>query len=453
MELNLQPIFGEINLEKFELFLNDMVKSKFFEINLIDILRISRSPVLVTNNCFNIILNSIDTDKLLKGPLSLCFKSKNIVNDWMRTINEFKECQIDSSNKIRDNKVLVDFHKVNKLIKDPINHNSERDENKLFYDNGDKVHIKKHTYIDKEIVIKQMMNNIVSTITKGSIQSNKVRRKMQNELKETIAAANKMQKQQDLVKSIVNKRIEIENRKKDQLRNIEKKNKEIQLLKAVKNRILKSKQAEGKKLQKALKRQINSERILQNKKAKNMINYLINKTKSPEKAADEARKRVLENRITLKQIKGAKIKLPKKLKKTLMKNLKNARNGGKGRNGRKGVNGKNGRKLILKNLTKKDIAKMSPSIKKILANKVAEAAKQAAKARMIFIPGKTVIYQPGSVGQFAKNVMKNKGIINYNRCIDTRILHFKNKKYIKETCKDIYGENVKILFILKSFIF
>merc|ERR1712023_579618 len=70
------------------------------------------------HNCFNIVLNFSEENTLRKEPLTICLKGKRKANDWMRTINEFKECQIDITKGKKDDKVLVDFRKINK-IKNP----------------------------------------------------------------------------------------------------------------------------------------------------------------------------------------------------------------------------------------------------------------------------------------------------------------------------------------------
>lgn len=406
LEINLQPIFGKLSIDKFNFYLNDLAKSKFYQINLINILRISYTPILEINNCFNLILNTIDSDKLLKGPLSLCFKSKSKKNEWMKSINEFKECQIDSANGKKENKVLIDFRKVNKLIKDPI----IRPEAKLLYDNANKVVIKKRSN-RKEYVIKKMMKKIVSSITNGSIQNRLIKRKMQNQLKKTRKAAKSMRKKEDLIKKIVKKRINLENKKKSQLKKLEAKNKEIQLLKAVKSRIIQLKKKETKKFNKELKRQIKSEKRIQNKKTKNMINYLVNKTKSPRKAARQAAARIKKG-LPPKKIKGVKIKIPGKKKK----------------------------------LSKKSIKKMKPKAKKLLIKRAKKAAKQAAKANKIVIPGLKKNTEPDSVSHYALTVMRKKKLKDYSKCVDNRILGFKDTKYIYAQCKYIYGESVRFFF-------
>jgi len=414
LELNLQPIFGRIDLETFNFYLNDMAKTKFYGVNLIDILKISQNPKLIVHNCFNIILNSVDAGKLLKGPLTLCFKKKTIMDLWMKTISEFKECQIDSSNKTKANGVLVDFGKVNKLIKDP----KKKPENKLYYDNTNKVVRRKSANAHKEAQVKKLMKKIVSSITTGSIATNQIKRKMKNELKKTRKAAKQMQKKQRLIKKIVKKRIKMENKKKNKLINAEAKNKEIRLLKAVKSRIVQLKKKETKKFKKELKRQIKSEKRLANRKTKKMINYLVNKGKSPRKEAKKAAARVKKG-LPPKKIKGVKVITP-------------------------GKKTKEGKPIAASNLTKRQIKKMKPRNRKILAKRAAKAAKQNAKANKVVIPGidKNPLVK-GSISTYAKKIMKNKKLKNYDTCVDNRLLNFVDKKYVTNTCKKIYGESLE----------
>lgn len=418
LELDLQPIFGRINLETFNFYLNDMAKTKFYGIKLIDVLKISQNPKLIVHNCFNIILNQLDSGKLLKGPLTICFKKKQKMQDWMKTISEFKECQIDSSNKNKANGVLVDFGKVNKLIKDP----KKKPEKKLYYDNTNKVVRRKTASAHKEAKVRKLMKKIVSSITTGSLQTNQIKRKMKNELKKTRKSAKQMQKKQRLIKKIVKKRIKMENKKKNKLLNLEAKNKEIRLLKAVKSRIVQLKKKETKKFRKELKRQIKSEKKIANRKTKKMINYLVNKGKSPKKEAKKAAARIKKN-LPPKKIKGVKVIVP-------------------------GKKTKDGKKMAASKLTKRQLKKMSPRNKKILAKRAAKAAKQNAKASKVVIPGANKNpMAKGSVSSYAKKIMKKKKLKNYDSCTDNRLLNFADKKYIFATCKKIYGESVRIFLL------
>ena len=510
VELNLQPIFAKIDLEFFNFYLNEMEKSKFFQLNLIDILKISQDPKLVLHNCINIILNHIDSNILLKGPMSICFKNKNNMIDWVKTVHNFKECQLDSNNHKKDNKVLIDFRKVNKLmpIDSILNSNKnlqEKKENTLFYDNSDKVLRKKNIYTKKEEKVKYLMEKIVSSITSGSIETNLIKRKMINQLKETRNSAKMMENQQNLIKKIVEKRIEKENEKKEKLLTLEAKNKEIRLLKAVKSKILQLKEKEVKTLDKELKKQITIEKKISNNKTQKMINYLVNKSQTilPSKARREAAAR-LEQGLPPKKIEGVKIAVPALGKKNYdnFGNKKNSK-GGKTRkllilpkgkirlpNGKKVkgkilsngniklANGKiltkekiykinksqsksisnqqilpNGKVLLSSKLTKKQIKKLTPQAKKILLDRVEKAAMQKAKAEKIVIPGiDKNPFAVGSVSNMAIKVMENKTLKNYNRCIDSRVLNFTNKNYIFETCKDIFGESVNFFIIFSYFL-
>merc|ERR1711957_223265 len=150
---------------------------------------------------------------------------------------------------------------------------------------------------------------------------------------------------------------------------------------------------------------------------KKMIRYLVNKGKSPRKAAKKAAARIKKG-LPPKKIKGIKVIVP-------------------------GKKTKNGKQLSASKLTKKQIKKMKPKNRKILAKRVAKAAKQNAKSKKIVIPGvnKNTLAK-GSVSRYAKNIMKNKKLKNYESCTDNRILNFKDAKYINGVCKKIYGESM-----------
>jgi len=144
---------------------------------------------------------------------------------------------------------------------------------------------------------------------------------------------------------------------------------------------------------------------MQNKKTKNMINFLVNKTKSPAKAARQAIARVKKG-LPPKKIKGIKIKGKKKL-------------------------------------TKKIIKKMKPAAKKKLMKRVAQAAKQKVEANKIVIPGMKKSSEKGSISTYAMKIMKTKTLKSYDKCIDNKILSFKDMGYIRGTCKNLYGESLK----------
>jgi len=278
-ELDLLPVYGNLNLDKFKFSLNEQEKSVFFSINLIDILRISQKEILKNQNCFNILLNHVDSQTLLKGPITLCFKSNYTMDSWMKTILEFKQCLYDISNGPKENKVLVDFGKVNKLLKDK-NDAANVNGKDLYYDNTNKAIVKNDATSQKENQIKNIMHKIVQTITTGNIQTNLIKRKMANRLKRTKKAAEELQKKEELVRDIVNKRLEKEQEKKNEMVNVEHKNKEIQLLKAVKDRIVELKKTETKQYHKQLKKQIKLQKEIANRQSQSMIRYLINKSSS-----------------------------------------------------------------------------------------------------------------------------------------------------------------------------
>jgi hypothetical protein len=167
---------------------------------------------------------------------------------------------------------------------------------------------------------------------------------------------------------------------------------------------------ENKKFNKELKRQIKAEKRHQNLKTKNMINYLVNKTKSPEKTAVEVTERIKAG-LPPKKIEGINIVVP-------------------------GV-------PVNKKLNKKDIKNMKPRDKNILIKRAAAAAKQAARAEKIIVPGINKNTAPNSISDFAMAAMKNRKFTFYNKCIDDKIFKFQNYDYIESTCKYIYGESVK----------
>jgi hypothetical protein len=242
-------------------------------------------------NCFDIITNSVQkgVKVLLKGPVMLCANSKKDMKEWIDAILEFKECQIDINN-VDNKKVLIDFTKVNELLKEKndgcesTNGSSsiKKKIKKLSYENSDKAINVSSSRVSKEIWMKKAMESILQTIKRGNIKRNQVTRTYQNKLKEAKSFSEDIKIKQDLIEQIIAKRLEKEQERESQMVKLEQKTKEMELLRAVKKKIMIMKEEEIKTYKKQFITQIETEKKKANTQARKMMKVIVDQNRFTE---------------------------------------------------------------------------------------------------------------------------------------------------------------------------
>jgi len=133
-EIHLEKIRVELDLTGMYFYLSNNQNALFSSFELPKIQKIVQDKSLEDFFCFNIVVNKVDEkEKLLKGPLTLCAKNTKQMNEWVKAIGEFKQCNHDDNNIENENQVLVDFSKVNKLLSDKTTLGVKPEIKKLFY--------------------------------------------------------------------------------------------------------------------------------------------------------------------------------------------------------------------------------------------------------------------------------------------------------------------------------
>jgi hypothetical protein len=271
-----------LNLKSINLFLESSFRSLFNTIKIDKILRISQQQLLQPYNCFDVITNDIEqgVKVLVKGPITLCANNQKDMNDWINAILEFKECQINVQN-VNNNKILVDFSKVNELLTEKGTKAVPQAAQikPLYYDNTNKAVNSSPMRVGKEIMIKKMMDNILSTIKKGNIKRTQVQRKMQNKLKEAKNFSMEVFKKEEIIKKIIEKRVEKEHQREEQMVKLEQKNKELELLKAVQRKIQSMEKKEIKQYKGQFNNQIKDEKKKADVEARKMMKIIIDQNK------------------------------------------------------------------------------------------------------------------------------------------------------------------------------
>jgi len=228
-------VYAYLTKGAFTLAMGPEEKSLFYSINLGNILKITQR--YSNSYCFDMIENSVYQKSLTKGPVTLCSKTQKQMEEWINAIQEFKECNISVyTDPKSQNKVLVDFEKVNQLLKNREKNDKNTETKKLYY-KKESPYIPNPKRIERENKISKTLNQIIQTIESGNIAQNQVRRRMVSKVKRAEQFAYDIRRKQELINSMMQKRLMKEKDREAKLISIEHRARELQLLKAVQQRI------------------------------------------------------------------------------------------------------------------------------------------------------------------------------------------------------------------------
>jgi hypothetical protein len=289
MELGVTPIFASLSLSSFNLFLSaGDDKTLFNTVKLKNILWISQQKMLTGLNCFEVVHGDVlrGAGEFHKQSITLCAKDNFEMQQWIDAVGAFKECQVNVHNIDHNRVVIADFQKVNELLKESqgkgfgigSGSNGANPYSSLYYDNNPTVQ-KNTQKVQKDTAIKSEISKIVNFIKEGNIQQNKVARKMQNQLKEAKKFSEEVHQKQEIIRKILEKRVEKEKIRKQNMMKMEEKHKELELLKAVENRIMQMKKQEIKRFSNTFESQIEEERRKAENESKEMMRTLIQEEK------------------------------------------------------------------------------------------------------------------------------------------------------------------------------
>ena len=114
---------------------------------------------------------------------------------------------------------------------------------------------------------------------RSHIQRTQIQRKMVNEFKEAKKFSEQVHEKQELIKKMIEERIQNEQRKEESMIKLEQKSKELELLKAVTHKIESMKSQELKSYTKSLRKKIDSQKKKATEEASSMMKILINSEK------------------------------------------------------------------------------------------------------------------------------------------------------------------------------
>jgi hypothetical protein len=238
MQIIVIPIYLILTKNSLKFLMGPNEKSMFNEILLENIQKITQ--IYSNSYCFDIVENDAIEKTLTKGPISICSRNEVNMKNWITAIQEFKECNIniqnhynDIDNDIMQNKVLIDFEKVNQLLKPQQKLNKiPKEFDPLFYN--------KEGYNKKpnnEIELSKVLNKIVYTIEGENINEKKITRNFSSEILKAEKFAFDIKRKTKILDDLIQKREMREKDKEEKLIKYETKARELRLLKAVLGRI------------------------------------------------------------------------------------------------------------------------------------------------------------------------------------------------------------------------
>ena len=172
--IKVSPIFAKININNFSLFISYKSKKPLFIIPLKDIQRIDKH--YLNTFCFDIIISKLNKSfQFSKGALSLCSNSLHEMQKWVKSILEFKQCQI--SNELVDhNKLIIDFDNVNKAKSQQSSLSKHYQLSDLYYNGKDKIRKKTRMTTNTSRTINKAFRKLMSSITRGNLAKENIRR-------------------------------------------------------------------------------------------------------------------------------------------------------------------------------------------------------------------------------------------------------------------------------------
>jgi len=279
--LNLLPVYIHLGLSTFNIYKNENSSTLMSTVKLIEILRINQRGFLKDNFCFDLMIADSVKMKLDDNELiTLCAENKEAMDKWVHALLEFKECQVDVKKLAKNNEVVVDYKKVDELLKEKTTIQTPKQKLKnLYYDVSNTAIIKSPVTISKQTRIDTIVRNIMNSMKIGNIRTNQVRRQLSNKLKEARGFSEDISRKEEIIREMVEKRIEKERQKEVANISNKQRKKEVDLLRAVQQRIVQLKKQEVTEYSQKIVKEIRGEKEKASKQAKNMMRMLIDAKK------------------------------------------------------------------------------------------------------------------------------------------------------------------------------
>jgi hypothetical protein len=282
--LNLLPTYVHLGLSTFNIYKTTNSNTLISTIKIVDIERVNQRKLLTKFNCFDLILADNANLRLKDDDLiTLCAKNKTEMENWIHAFLEFKECQVNIRHLNNADQVMLDYKKVDELLKTTNVPKAlispEKKISDLRYDSTNNAYKKAPEVMYRQAKVRKIVENIMDSMKKGNIMNDKIKRELRDKLKKARKFRQDVGKKQGDIEELVAQRVNLERKK--QIVNVGKKQKkkELALLKAVEQRMAQLKKKEIEQISKNVKKEIADEKKKASKEAKDMMWTLINAKK------------------------------------------------------------------------------------------------------------------------------------------------------------------------------
>jgi hypothetical protein len=286
-ELTLQPVYYQLNPQSFNLY--DTLGNKAQLISVLNIDKVVRLlEIYPGTQCITFVVRMENRKE--DEALTVCADNAKDKDKFTRMVTEFKECDIHVMSSEVNEQVLMDFSKVNYLITPqnktvtpalkkiiaaipgakaapsaraivrPGKRTPQEEKDLLdgmYYDNSQKTIRKKPNVVLRTQQMKKHVKSIITEIQMGNLAQKKLQREYQGKIAQAERVAKEVEQQKEIVREILQKRSEKEQERKSVMQQKAVRNKEMQLMKAVKMQIHKIKVDEIKETKQALRKQLN----------------------------------------------------------------------------------------------------------------------------------------------------------------------------------------------------
>jgi len=213
------PIYAHLTKEKLSTYLSFDSSKLIKEISIQDVTKIVQIKKLKNTFCFNIYYA---TDSV-----ALCAPSLNEMKGWVYSFDAFKKC------KTQSDLVFSNLNSKSKQSKQNEPTSISKNDN-LFYEN---LIPKNEDKVEAEKIINKELDSIQKIIITSNLEEKKIRRELIAKLKNAQNFESEIKQKEIVLKDIIKKEEQAEKEKETKLISIQSKNKELEILKAVKDKI------------------------------------------------------------------------------------------------------------------------------------------------------------------------------------------------------------------------
>jgi hypothetical protein len=214
-----------IDKESLRMYTTMEENSLFLTIHLDNILKLTQDKKFFHTHCFDLVTNIADSlQKVLhKSRVTLCTESSLEMDDWMHFILELKECGLNQTN---EKKVVLDFNEINKL-------KNTKEEFNLWYDNSKQSSSKFSAQSTRDRIIHKTVKNLMQNIQTHQLEENKLKRTLNDQLKEAKKFTSELEKKKEVVQEIIKEKVDKQMQRNLKLVKSKAQEKEVKLIKAM----------------------------------------------------------------------------------------------------------------------------------------------------------------------------------------------------------------------------